>query len=313
MSRARVEVGGRRLQVTNLDKVLYPASGTTKAEVLRYYLGVAEVLLPHLAGRPVTFRRFPDGVEHDGFFEKRCPSHRPDWVGTIRLGEEGRDADDGRGGRGAVIDHCAIDDVAALAWAANLAALELHLPMGRAPDPTAPTAVVFDLDPGAPADVTTCCEVALLLRELCDQLGLTVVPKTSGSKGLQLHVPVDPDATTYADTRRFARAVAELFAARHPALVVATQTRSERVGKVLIDWGQNGRTRTTIGVYSLRATSRPQVSTPLTWEEVAAGVGADAATLVFGIDDVLARVTADGDRFADCLVPTQRLPAFGAA
>jgi DNA ligase D-like protein (predicted polymerase) len=191
-TRTTVRVGERELSVSNLDKVLYPATGTTKAEVLRYYVDVAEVMLPHLAGRPVTLKRFPDGVESEGFFEKRCPPHAPDWIGRVQLGREGREK---------VVDHCDLAEVAALAWAANLGALELHVTMGAAPDTTVPTAVVFDLDPGAPADVRTCAEVALLVREVLDGLGLRSFPKTSGSKGLQVYVPVHDPELTYARTR----------------------------------------------------------------------------------------------------------------
>lgn len=303
--RTEVAVGGHRLQVSNLDKVLYPRTGTTKAEVLRYYLGVADVLLPHLAGRPLTFRRYPDGVDGEGFFAKRCPDHRPDFVGTLGYG----DGDDVPS-RAADIEHCVIEDVAGLAWAAQLAALELHLPMGRAPDPIRPDAVVFDLDPGEPADVTTCAEVALLVRDTIAPFGLAAVPKTSGRKGLQVHVPVDPAVTDADAARTFARAVAELLAARHPGLVVATQARDQRAGRVLVDWGQNGPTRTTIGVYSLRATERPGVSTPLRWAEVDAGVGGPAEALRFGPEQVLARVAEHGDLFARCLTPDGRLPAL---
>jgi bifunctional non-homologous end joining protein LigD len=310
-TRTTVRVGERELSVSNLDKVLYPATGTTKAEVLRYYVDVAEVMLPHLAGRPVTLKRFPDGVEAEGFFEKRCPPHAPDWIGRVQLGREGREKPGEVGSGGKIVDHCDLAEVASLAWAANLGALELHVTMGAAPDTTVPTAVVFDLDPGAPADVRTCAEVALLVREVLDGLGLRSFPKTSGSKGLQLYVPLHDPELTYARTRDFSQAVARLLATRHPGLVVAKQDRTLRPGKVLIDWYQNHLTKTTVCVYSLRARSRPTASTPVGWDEVEAAVGAGEGALVFDLDDVRARVRAHGDRFAEVATSRQDLPRIG--
>ncbi|MEX1177191.1 MAG: non-homologous end-joining DNA ligase [Nitriliruptor sp.] len=301
-TRTSVKVGDRELSVSNLDKVLYPATGTAKAEVLRYYVDVAEVMLPHVAGRPVTLKRFPDGVEAEGFFEKRCPPHAPDWMGTVQLGREGREK---------VVDHCDLTEVAALAWAANLGALELHVTMGAAPDTTVPTAVVFDLDPGAPADVRTCAEVALRIREVLDGLGLEAFVKTSGSKGLQLYVPVHDPQLTYDRTRSFSQAVAMLLEERHPELIVSKQLKTLRPGKVLIDWYQNHLTKTTVAAYSLRARPRPTASTPLTWDEVEAGVGAAEGALVFDLDDVRARVAEHGDLFAPVAELQQELPPLG--
>ncbi|WP_211262433.1 non-homologous end-joining DNA ligase [Nitriliruptor alkaliphilus] len=301
-TRTTVRVGERELSVSNLDKVLYPATGTTKAEVLRYYVDVAEVMLPHLAARPVTLKRFPDGVEAEGFFEKRCPSHAPDWLGTVQLGREGREK---------VVDHCDLAEVAALAWAANLGALELHVTMGAAPDTTVPTAVVFDLDPGAPADVRTCAEVALRIREVLDGLGLTAVAKTSGSKGLQVYVPLHDPSMTYARTRAFSEAVARLLEDRHPDLVVSKQTKTLRPGKVLIDWYQNHLTKTTVCAYSLRARPRPTVSTPLTWDEVGDAVGAEEGALVHDLDSVRERVAEHGDLFGEVATLEQDLPRIG--
>lgn len=300
--RQLVRVGDRELSVSNLDKVLYPQTGTTKAEVLRHYLAVAEVMLPHLAGRPVTLKRFPDGVDHPGFFEKRCPSHAPDWIGTVRLGRDGRDDD---------VDHCDLAEPAALAWTANLGSLELHVPMGRAPDPTVPTAVVFDLDPGAPADVRTCAEVAMHLRSLFDGLDLVAVPKTSGSKGLQVYVPINRDDATYAATRDLSQAIAQLLEARHPELVVSRQTKSLRAGKVLIDWSQNHRTKTTVCAYSLRARPAPTVSTPLRWEEVERAAGAtDGDVLRFLPEHVVDRIVEHGDLFAPVAEVSQPVPSL---
>jgi bifunctional non-homologous end joining protein LigD len=301
-TRTTVRVGERELSVSNLDKVLYPATGTTKAEVLRYYVAVAEVMLPHVASRPVTLKRFPDGVESQGFFEKRCPSHAPEWMGTVQLGREGREK---------VVDHCDLSEVAALAWAANMGALELHVTMGAAPDTTVPTTVVFDLDPGAPADVRTCAEVAMRLREVFDGLGLASWAKTSGSKGLQVYVPVHDPELTYDRTRSFSQAVARLLEDRDPDLIVSKQLKTLRPGKVLIDWYQNHLTKTTVAAYSLRARPRPTVSTPVTWDEVADAVGADEGAFVFDLDDVRRRVEEHGDLFAEVATREQELPALG--
>jgi bifunctional non-homologous end joining protein LigD len=297
--RSTVAVGDRQLELSNLAKVLYP-DGTTKAEVVRYLIEVAPVMLPHLASRPVTMLRFPDGVDGGGFYEKRCPDHRPAWLGTIPLGREGREK---------VVEHCDLADPAALAWAGNLAALELHVPMGRWPDTTVPTAVVFDLDPGAPADAVACAEVALAIRDVCARLGLTAVPKTSGKKGLQVYVPVSGDDLTHERTRAFARGVGQLLERRRPEAIVTTQAKVARVGKVLIDWSQNHLTKTTVCAYSLRAQERPTVSTPLTWGEVEDGCRAgDARAFVFTASEVLDRVREHGDLFAAVAAPGEELP-----
>jgi bifunctional non-homologous end joining protein LigD len=301
----RVEVGGRTLTVSNLDKVLYPATGTTKADLLRYAIAVADVWLPHLAHRPVTLKRWPEGVDGDSFFQKRCPDHRPSHVGTITVPRSSRSDEP--------IDHCDLADLPALVWAMNLASLELHVPMGRAPDPERPTAVVFDLDPGAPADVLDCAWLALQLRGLFEGLGLDVVPKTSGGKGLQLHVPVDPEVTDVDATRSFAKAVATALEERFPERVISVQKRSERAGKVLIDWSQNHPRKTTICVYSPRGRERPTVSTPVTWDEVAAAHEAgDASLLRFELDAVSQRVAEHGDLFARALTFDQVLPGTSA-
>lgn len=286
--------------MSNLDKVMYPATGTTKADVIAHYLAVAEVMLPHLAGRPVTLRRFPDGVRGDAFYQKHCPGHRPDWIPTVPLGRDGSDA---------VVHHCDIREPAALAWAANLGALEFHVPMARATDPGAPTAVVFDLDPGPPAGLLACAAVAVSLRELFDQLGLVAVAKTSGGKGLQVYLPIDPDGSTYAATRAFAHAVAQLLQRRSPDQIVTTQARNERPGKVLIDWMQNHRTKTTVCVYSLRGRERPTVSVPLTWEEIGRALTDEREDgLRFELGSVEARLEESGERFATVATLRQRLP-----
>jgi len=300
VSSRRTSIDGRTLSVSNLDKVLYPETGTTKAEVIAHYLGVAEVMLPHLAGRPVTFRRFPDGVRGEAFYQKHCPDHRPGWVPTVPLGRDGSTE---------VVDHCDIREPGALAWAANLGALEFHVPMARAADAGAPTAVVFDLDPGVPAGLVACAEVAVHLHEVLDQLGLTAVAKTSGGKGLQVYLPIDPAASSYAATRGFAHAVAQLLQARAPERIVTTQARDARAGKVLIDWMQNHRTKTTVCVYSLRGRERPTVSTPVTWEEVHRAADHQRADgLRFEIGSIPERVRERGDLFAPVATPRQRLP-----
>jgi bifunctional non-homologous end joining protein LigD len=294
-SRVTVEIDGRELSVSNLDKVLYPDVGFTKAEVIDYYVRIAPTLLGHLGDRGVTLKRFPDGVDGAGFFEKRCPSHRPPWVHTAP----------GPGDRNGTIGYCVLDSPAALAWAANLAALELHAPLARAVDIDAPTLVVFDLDPGPGTSIVACCEVGLWIRDTLAGLELDCVAKTSGSKGLQVYVPLN-EPHTHEHTSSFALAVAQVLERAHPSLVVTTQARAARTDRVLIDWSQNSRHKTTIGAYSLRARPRPTVSTPVTWAEVTAG--ADGSPLQFEAADVLARVAAHGDLFATALTLHQRLP-----
>jgi bifunctional non-homologous end joining protein LigD len=292
-----VVVEGRRLSVSNLDKVLYPAVSFTKAEVLDYYARVAPALLPHLGDRAVTLRRFPNGPSGKSFYEKNCPRHRPDWVKTAPIqGEDG------------VIEFCRIDSVAALTWVANLAALELHTSMARVDDPDAPTMVVFDLDPGAPAGLLECAEVALLIRHVLEDLGLECVAKTSGSKGLQLYLPLNTP-TTYGRTAGFSRTVAQALESSEPRKVVSAQRKDLRRGKVLVDWSQNSRHKTTVCAYSLRATDDATVSTPLQWEEVEEAVAAgDATDLRFRAPDVLERVGDLGDLFAPAATLRQRLP-----
>jgi bifunctional non-homologous end joining protein LigD len=292
-----VVVEGRRLSVSNLDKVLYPAVSFTKAEVLDYYARIAPALLPHLGDRAVTLRRFPNGPSGKSFYEKNCPRHRPDWVKTAPTqGEDG------------VIEYCRIDSVAALTWVANLAALELHTSMARLDDPDAPTMVVFDLDPGAPAGLLECAEVALLIRHVLEDLGLECVAKTSGSKGLQVYLPLNTP-TTYGRTAGFSRTVAQALESSEPRKVVSAQRKDLRRGKVLVDWSQNSRHKTTVCAYSLRATDDATVSTPLQWEEVEEAVAAgDATDLRFRGPDVLERVGDLGDLFAPAATLRQRLP-----
>jgi bifunctional non-homologous end joining protein LigD len=291
-----VEIGGRALSLSNLDKVLWPATGFTKGQMIDYYARVAPVIVRHLRGRAITLRRWPNGVEAASFFEKNCPSHRPDWLPTVEMGD---------------IGYCGLDEPAAVVWTANLAAIELHPTLATAPDLDRPTFVVFDLDPGPPADVVTCARLALIIRDALERIGLAVWAKTSGSKGLQLYVPVGA-TSTYAETRHFAQALAQLLQRSHPDLVVTTQERSVRTGKVLIDWSQNTASKTTVAVYSLRALAAPGVSTPITWDEVvAAADSGDGEALRFTPHEVLDRVDAHGDLMAPVLETTQELPVLG--
>jgi len=290
-----VEVDGHRLRLSNLDKVLYPETGTTKAEVIDYYARIAPTMVPHLADRGVTLRRFPDGVEGGSFFEKRCPGHRPEWLGTVL----------GPGDRNGNIHYCCLDSAAALVWAANMAGLEIHAPMARS-DIETPTMCVFDLDPGDGTTIVECADVALDVRHVLDGFGLVGFPKTSGSKGMQVYVPLNAPHT-HDQASGFARAVAQLLERAHPDHVVSNMKKSLRRGKVLVDWSQNSRHKTTIAVYSLRARPHPTVSTPVTWDEVEAA--AEGEPLAFETTDVLARVDELGDLFADALTVTQRLPS----
>jgi bifunctional non-homologous end joining protein LigD len=295
----RLQVGERELAVSNLDKVLYPATGFTKGDLIDAYADLAEVLLPHLRGRPVTLKRYPDGVEGKFFYEKRSPKHRPDWVATARLPSDSAKGE---------IDYTLIEDLPTLVWAANLADIELHVALARADDQDHPESLVFDLDPGAPADVLTCADVALRIRALFTQLGLDCYAKTSGSKGIHLHAPLNGTAT-FAESRPFAKALAETFEARFPDEVISRQTRSKREGKVLIDWSQNDPHKTTASVYSVRARERPTASTPVEWEELEAAVEAkDAGALDFTVDELRARVAAKGDLYAPLLTQRQELP-----
>ena len=291
-----VEVDGRQLKVTNLDKVLYPDAGFTKAEVIDYYVRVAPAMLPHIADRGLTLRRYPDGVDGESFFEKRCPSHRPDWIGTF----------DGPGDRSGTIGYCALDSVAALAWAANMAALELHAPMARGRDIESPTMCVFDLDPGPGTGIPECAEVALDIRSVLERLAsLQSFAKTSGSKGIQVYVPLNTEHT-HDHCSGFAQAVAQVLEKHHGDRVTSVMKKSLRQGKVFIDWSQNSRHKTTVAVYSLRARPRPKVSTPVSWDEVDAA--ASGAALSFEAGDVLERVAEVGDLFAPTLTVEQSLP-----
>jgi bifunctional non-homologous end joining protein LigD len=295
-----VEIGGRQLKLSNFEKVLDPEAGFTKGQVIDYYTRIAPALLPHLHQRALTLKRYPNGVDGQFFYEKNCPKHRPPWVETLSVWSARNKAD---------VNYCLIDELAGLVWVANLASLELHTSLSHARDVQRPSMVVFDLDPGPPATVVECGQVALWLREVLDDLGLQSFPKTSGSKGLQIYVPLNTPVT-YNETKPFAHAMAKLLEQRHPKEVLSVMTKDLRTGKVFIDWSQNDDSKTTVCVYSLRARPQPTVSTPVTWDEVqAVADSGNAEDLVFEAGDVLARVEAQGDLFAQLCELEQTLPA----
>ena len=304
-TKVTVQVDDRTLTLSNLEKVLYPDTGFTKGEVIDYYTRITPVLLPHVRERPLTFKRYPDGVDGKFFFEKNAPSHTPDWIRRVRLPSPGstknRDT----------IDYAILCELATIVWAANLATLELHVPMWTVTDkgkPRHPDLMVFDLDPGPPATIVECCEVAQLVRSVLADDGLEAVPKTSGSKGLQLYVPLD-GRSPWEDVHSYARALAQRLENDRADLVVWNMKKELRTGKVLVDWSQNNSAKTTIAVYSLRARPAPTVSTPVTWDEVEACRKPE--DLRFTSADVLARVDEHGDLFARCLDGDQKLPANG--
>ncbi len=295
-----IDCDGRTLKLTNLDKVLYPASGLTKGQLIGYYAAIAPTLLAHLRGRPLTLRRYPEGVQGESFFEKHCPAHRPEWVKTVAVWSESNERE---------VEFCLCEDLPTLVWLANLAAIELHPSLSRARRLERPGAIAFDLDPGAPAGIVECCRVALLLRELFGELSLKSYPKTSGSKGVQVYVPMNGARIDYERTKPFAHALADVLERAHPDLVVSRMAKARRRGKVLIDWSQNDEHKTTVAAYSLRATAQPSVSTPLAWEEVqACADSGQAAALAFDPAAVLERVRTDGDLFAEVESERQRLP-----
>jgi bifunctional non-homologous end joining protein LigD len=299
-----IAVQGRTLRLSNRDKVLYPDTGFTKGQMIDYYAAIAPVLVAHLAERPLTFKRYPDGVQAPYFYEKRCPGHRPAWVQTAAIWSTRQKEP---------IEYCLVGDLPTLIWVANLASIELHPSLSLARDMDTPTALVFDLDPGAPAGLRECCRIALLIREMFEALGLTVLVKTSGSKGLQVYLPLNTPVG-YEQTKPFARAVAELLEKEHPRAVLSRMTKSLRPGKVFIDWSQNDPHKTTVSVYSLRARERPTISTPLTWEEVELGSRRrKEQQLSVEPSALLERLERHGDLFAPLLSLTQTLPDLFAS
>ena len=298
-SKADLVVEDRKIHVSNLDKVLYPKVGFTKGQVIDYCIRIAPVLLPHLKDRPLTMKRYPDGVEGEFFYEKNCPSHRPKWVQTAKVWSEGNDR---------FMYYCLVQDLPTLIWAANLANLELHTSLSRKNNIERPTMMVFDLDPGAPANIVQCCQVGLRLRDLLGQMKLRSFAKTSGSKGLQVYVPVNT-AVTYDKTKNLALALAQYLEHEHADLVTSNMSKAVRKGKVFVDWSQNDEHKTTICVYSLRAREEPTVSTPVAWEEVENCLKKKKAELLrFRSGEVLARVEKRGDLFEPLEKLKQKLP-----
>lgn len=292
----QLNIEGTTVDVSNLEKVLYPKAGFTKGQIIDYYIKVSPALLPHLKNRPITLKRYPEGVDGFFFYERKCPAHRPTWIKTARAPKT----------EGGEINYCVMNNLAALVWAANLADLELHTFLHLSPKMLEPRAVAFDLDPGAPANIVDCCKVGLKLRELLEDYKLESFPKTSGSKGLQVYVPLN-SAATYERTKPFAHAVAERLEHDLPDMVVSRMQKSLRKGKVLVDWSQNDHHKTTVCVYSLRAKEQPTVSTPVTWKEVESAAKKGNA-LSFKYDEVLERVKKYGDLFAPVLTLKQKLP-----
>ena len=299
MSRKVVEIAGRRLSLSNLEKDLYPAYGFTKAHVLDYYRRIAAFILPHLKDRALTLKRYPEGVEKAFFFEKRCPSHHPAWAKTAELRR-----DDGER-----MTVCLVNDLATLLWVANLASLELHVPLARAGSPETPDAMVFDLDPGEQADILDCARVALILRDLLSRLGLASFVKTSGQKGLHVYVPLNHTETSFEDTKTFSKAVAVIMQKNYPDLVTAKMAKEYRKAKVFINWSQNDSSATMICVYSLRAREKPFVSFPLEWRELErlAGLG-DPEKFQVTHAEAVSRAEKTGDLFREVLAKKQKLP-----
>jgi bifunctional non-homologous end joining protein LigD len=297
--KAELIVEDRKIQVSNLDKVLYPKVGFTKGQVIDYYIRVAPVLLAHLRDRPLTMKRYPNGVEGEFFYEKNCPSHRPKWVKTAKVWSETNDR---------MMNYCLVQDLPTLVWAANLADLELHTSLSRKNNIERPSMMVFDLDPGAPADIVQCCRVGLWLRDLLASMKLKSFAKTSGSKGLQVYVPLNT-AVTYDQTKDLSRALAQHLEGEHVDLVTSNMSKAVRKGKVFVDWSQNDEHKTTICVYSLRAREGPTVSTPVTWDEVENCLKKKNADLLkFRSDQVLPRVEKFGDLFEPVEKLKQKLP-----
>ncbi|WP_298272337.1 non-homologous end-joining DNA ligase [Geobacter sp.] len=299
MSRQFVDIAGRRLSLSNLEKELYPAAGFTKAHVLEYYRRMAPFILPHLKERALTLKRYPDGVEKGFFFEKRCPPHHPAWVETAEV----------RGDDGELLTACLVNDRQTLIWVANLACLELHVPLARVGSPATPDSMVFDLDPGEGADILACARVALILRELLSRLGLESFVKSSGRKGLHVFVPLNRRETTFEDTRIFSKTVAVILQKHYPELVTAKMAREQRQGRVFINWSQNDASKTMICVYSLRAREEPFVSAPLTWEELAELERLhNPERFQLSPAEVVRRADTMGDLFGEMLVKEQKLP-----
>jgi len=299
VSRKTVEIAGRRLSLSNLEKDLYPSYGFTKAHILEYYRRIAKFILPHLKDRALTLKRYPEGVEKDFFFEKRCPSHHPEWVKTAEVSPD----------EGGPMEVCLVNDLETLMWVENLASLELHVPLARADSPETPDSMVFDLDPGDGANILDCARVALILRDLLTHVRLASYVKTSGKKGLHVYVPLNCKETTFEDTKRFSKAVAEIMQKNYPNLVTAKMAKEYRKAKVFINWSQNDSSKTMICVYSLRAREKPIVSFPLAWKELEnLSKQGDPEKLQIMHSEAVGRAEKQGDLFQEVLVKKQKLP-----
>lgn len=295
----QLEIGGRRLEIRNLDRVVFPRTGTTKAELLDYYVRIADAMLPHLRDRLLHMHRYPEGVEGPRFWQKACPEYRPDWILTAPVWSRDKQAD---------IDYCVVNELAALLWAVNIGSIELHTSLHLRHDLHRPNVIAFDLDPGEGADVLRCADVAMRLRDLLERLGLRSLVKTSGSKGLQVYVPLAGNAS-YTETKPLSRAIAEQLETETPEAVLSRMAKRLRAGKVLIDWSQNTEHKSMVCVYSVRAKRRPTVSTPVTWAEIEQALDSgDGGRLVFEMGDIVERVSAQGDLFQPVLTTTQELP-----
>jgi bifunctional non-homologous end joining protein LigD len=296
-----LSIDGKVIPLSNLGKVLYPAAGFTKGQVIDYYLRIAPVMLPHLAGRPLTLKRYPNGVDSLFFYEKRCPAHRPKWVATGKVWSEGNDD---------YINYCLVEDRPTIVWLANIACLEMHTLLSTMPKVQTPTCMVFDLDPGEPANVLDSIRVSIQMRDVLQQLGLKSFAKTSGSKGIHLWVPLNTPGVTFDQIKEFAHTFAMLFEREHPKQVTSVMSKALRPGKVFIDWSQNDAHKTTACVYTLRARAQPTVSTPVSWEELERALEIrKPAAVTFQTDQVLERVAKIGDLFAPVLKLKQKLPA----
>ena len=299
MNRKVVEIAGRKLSLSNLKKELYPSCGFTKANVLEYYGRVAEYILPHLKDRALTLKRYPDGVEKEYFFEKRCPAYRPHWVETAEIRRDDNEQ----------MTVCLVNNLETLLWVENLASLELHVPLAKKKSPETPDAVVFDLDPGEPANILDCARIALILRDLLSRLQLASYPKTSGQKGMHVFVPLNSPQVTFEDTKKFSKAVAVIMQKNYPDLVTAKMAKEERRGKVFINWSQNDSAKTMVCVYSLRGREKPSVSFPLEWQELKDLTGqGNPEKLQVMYSKAVSRVGKQGDLFREVLVKEQRLP-----
>jgi bifunctional non-homologous end joining protein LigD len=299
LNRKVAQIAGRNLSLSNLEKVLYPSTGFTKAHVLEYYRLVSPYILPHLRGRALTLKRYPDGVAEEYFFEKRCPSHRPSWVATTEITR----------GNGEPMTVCLVNDLDTLMWVENLASLELHVPLARADTPENPDAVVFDLDPGNGAGILDCLRVALILRDLLAGLKLACFPKTSGMKGLHVLAPLNQKKTTFDDTKKFSKSVAQVLERNYPDLVTSKMAKEQRVKKVFINWSQNDSSKTMVCVYSLRAGERPTVSFPMTWKELEhLESNGNPDKIQVEQSEAVNRLKKSGDLFGEMLIMKQRLP-----